>query len=530
MTDKTDKPQTRSSDFRPLELSRLRKGDPIHSPQNTENPQGTNPSRLPWWRWGGLGLPRSAAEIRWYQVLVLVAVGLIVWCELDIKRRGRIVSDAVHLHMTDFTVYTEAGAAFFDGRDPYAVTNPRGWKYLYPPLLALLVAPLAVFDSQSQVCVWFFFCSLLAVGCLWEVAALWRTIRDRRDRPLGAGSSGRDPALWLGLCAFASVLLPMFHDLQRGQVGLLLLYPLLLGIRLVLGPRPGWHGFLGGLILSFPVVIKLHPIVPVGFLVWQRWVALPMLGWKRPRVLSALGVTSGVAVGTVLLLFVIPAAVIGWGANLRSLKTWQQQVVLTRERGSFNGVHEASYHNASFHNASYWLRASLRNEKPRSQYGATARQRRDQASRDTAWAVRGMVVMLLLVAGMALISVDEREGTAAAFGLACSVPLIISPIAWTHYYTILLPGLVFLPYVLLRQSLRVSAVLAAAVPGILLWVHYTALSWAGPVGLLGLGITLWYLAVGIRILLATTSFAARCRVPGPQPAGEGASPSLQVAA
>ena len=45
-------------------------------------------------------------------------------------------------HKTDFTVYTEAGAAFFDGRPPYEVSNPRGWIYLYPPLFAMLVAPL----------------------------------------------------------------------------------------------------------------------------------------------------------------------------------------------------------------------------------------------------------------------------------------------------------------------------------------------------------------------------------------------------
>ena len=70
--------------------------------------------------------------------------------------------DQPHLHQTDFTVFTEAGAAFFDGRDPYAVKNPRGWFYLYPPLFALLVSPLASLDSKSQVVVWYIISVVLA--------------------------------------------------------------------------------------------------------------------------------------------------------------------------------------------------------------------------------------------------------------------------------------------------------------------------------------------------------------------------------
>jgi hypothetical protein len=448
-------------------------------------------------------------------VLVFLAIGLAIWCSVDIHRRGQIVGGSVHLHMTDFTVYTEAGAAFFDGRDPYAVANPRGWKYLYPPLLALIVAPLAGLDSQTQVCIWFFISSLLAVVCFREVRALWRTIAvtdvGAAGRAPNSPPSWRDPAPWLGLCAAAAVLPPMLHDLQRGQVGLLLLYPLLLGTRLILGRRPGRDGFLGGLVLSFPVVIKLYPIVPVGFLVWQRWVALPIRGWERERVRSALGVTSGVLAGTFLFVLMIPSTLVGWGENLRHLDAWKERVVMNQDRGTHTGIHVSSFHNQSFHNASYWLRASLLDDKPADQYWAAFWQRHDQALREKAWAVRGMVLMLLIVAGMALVALDEGAGTGAAFGLSCSVPLIVSPIAWSHYYSILLPALVFLPHWMLRQGLRASAVLAALGPGVLLWVHYLHQSWAGPLGLLGVGITTWYLAVGLRILAATASLAAKAQ-------------------
>ena len=78
---------------------------------------------------------------RWLWFALLIAI--VVWGWVDVRRRARIDPDRPTVHKTDFTVYTEASAAFFDGRDPYEVTNPRGWHYLYPPLFALMLAPLA---------------------------------------------------------------------------------------------------------------------------------------------------------------------------------------------------------------------------------------------------------------------------------------------------------------------------------------------------------------------------------------------------
>ena len=76
--------------------------------------------------------------------------------------------------MTDLTVYTKAGAAFFDGRDPYTVANHRGWHYLYPPLLAIVVAPLAKLDSQWQVVIWYFLNLAITAGCCYEA---WRLLK-----------------------------------------------------------------------------------------------------------------------------------------------------------------------------------------------------------------------------------------------------------------------------------------------------------------------------------------------------------------
>src|SRR6516164_6087864 len=104
---------------------------------------------------------------RRYWLLGLV-IALSVWGRVDVFRRARIDPNDPTAHKTDFTVYTEAGLAMFDGRDPYLVTNPRGWHYLYPPLFAILVAPLGLLDSQWQAAAWFAISILAAWGSYFE--------------------------------------------------------------------------------------------------------------------------------------------------------------------------------------------------------------------------------------------------------------------------------------------------------------------------------------------------------------------------
>ena len=95
---------------------------------------------------------------------VCLALVVAVWGWVDVRRRGAVDPNDPGLHKTDFTVYTEAGAAFFDGRPPYEVTNPRGWGYLYPPPFAMLVAPLHALRPEAQVLVWF--CLLYTSRCV----------------------------------------------------------------------------------------------------------------------------------------------------------------------------------------------------------------------------------------------------------------------------------------------------------------------------------------------------------------------------
>src|SRR4051812_35861414 len=100
---------------------------------------------------------RLTLQNRTFHITLVATVAAAVWGLTDVRNRARVDPDDPTAHKSDFTVYTEAGAAFFDGRDPYAVASPRGWHYLYPPLFAILVSPLANLPPQWQAVSFFFF-------------------------------------------------------------------------------------------------------------------------------------------------------------------------------------------------------------------------------------------------------------------------------------------------------------------------------------------------------------------------------------
>ena len=168
--------------------------------------------------------------------LLALTAALVVWGLVDVRARGRIDPENLVEHRTDLTVYTEAGAAFFDGRDPYGVTNARGWGYLYPPLFAILIAPLAALGPQVQVTIWFFISLVLLWGCYRETTLLVAWLARRRPPGGPAGEAGplRRLPEWLPWAAAIAALLPTLNCLQRGQVGILQLYLLVVGFRLLL--------------------------------------------------------------------------------------------------------------------------------------------------------------------------------------------------------------------------------------------------------------------------------------------------------
>jgi len=439
-------------------------------------------------------------------VTLALAILASAWCAIDVAPRGRVEPGHVERHCTDFTVYTTAGSAFFDGREPYAVTNPRGWSYLYPPIFALTVAPLARLDTVTQVVAWFAISVLCCFGVYAESCRLWRLIGSR-----GEGSRGLRE--WVAACAVLTALVPTLECLQRGQVGIAILYALLLGLRLTLEGRGRLAWFLGGGILAWPVAVKLIPALPVGFLIWQRGALALLTPVRTPRDADRAGAVGlGVLTGVVGFLLLVPAACLGWGANLRHVETWTRKVVTNPDAGDEAKFHIDSTSNQSLANAAHRLAtvfrgphsagagpspwSSARNE-------GEARWVRDRVFADLRKAdatTRRLVrITQAVMAGLLLALAtfprrDDPAGQVAGFGLACVGMLLLSPVAWSHYYMTLIPGVLAVPLWLDLRGHPWGARVSAATPAALVLAHYLAKPLFGPLGLLGLGTSAWFLA------------------------------------
>src|SRR5207244_1386807 len=100
-------------------------------------------------------------------------------------------------------------------------------------------------------------------------------------------------------------------------------------------------------------------------------------------------------------------------------------------------------------------------------------------------AARGAVLVLLLGFGLLMVMRSDVPGQAAGFGLACVAILLVSPLAWGHYYVSILPACVCVPLWLALRGRRTLAWVFAIVPVLLTSLHYLAIRRTGPIGLLG---------------------------------------------
>jgi hypothetical protein len=445
---------------------------------------------------------------RWVWIIVIAI--LLVWGFTDVRRRADFDPHNINAHRTDFTVYTEAGAAFFDGRDPYAVTNPRGWHYLYPPLFALLVAPLHALPTSWQGVTWFLLSLLMAAGCLSECRKIVQRIQEAFE--------GRPPADrrnlpgWIVVATAAAVLFPFLNTLQRGQVGIAVLWPLLLGFRVISETQGRFWWFWGGTLLALPVVMKVTPALPVAILLLQQFVAAVRTERSPIALRRFLHCVSGFTVGMIVFLLLVPTILIGWDDNSRHLRTWYTGVVANERLGETHDFDAHSVRNQSLNNAVYrlgnWFAYTFTGgPDDRDTSLPTAPPTplpMDAPIVGTALVVpRVLLALLLIVVAVRWHWETEGVGQVAAFGLACAMSLPLSPVSWGHHFVMLLPGMLFLPWALYethRSAARWLAFLAAT----LILVHFIAGEFAGGIagrlGLLGIGIAIWCTVAGICLL------------------------------
>src|SRR5271166_4215671 len=188
--------------------------DPTEPSKRTARTSGSSLSRF---SYSGVGIPASREGVKFAYVAMIPIVALIILWYVDIQYRGQIIAGRIEAHRTDFTVFTEAGAALFDGRNLYRVTNPRGWYYLYPPLFALLVSPLSFLDSRSQVFIWYLISIASGFGCYDEACRIWCAVTFPQARAESRRRRKSNLAIGIGVCAGLTIALPALDCLQRGQ-------------------------------------------------------------------------------------------------------------------------------------------------------------------------------------------------------------------------------------------------------------------------------------------------------------------------
>jgi hypothetical protein len=458
--------------------------------------------------------PESAAPSHgWWAWLnrrpwIVLAVAVAIWGLTDVRSRGRIDPEHPGVHRTDFSVYTEAGAAFFDGRDPYAVTNPRGWGYLYPPLFAILVAPLHALPSQLQVLVWFALSVLMVWGCYRECSRLLRLVLARRERGFVPPAVPR----WLVVAAIAAVTLPTLNCLQRGQVGVAKVYLLLLGLRLLLESRSWPKAFAAGAVFALAITLKVTPALPVGLLLFEQLVACSSL-YRRGRPGATHGRRQrfaagrffatglGTGLGLVACFLIVPASLVGWQRNTESLGRWWNLVAVKAGGAGYDTFAGNSYslQNQSLQNSvrhlGNWINyAAGGGSDDRSVVPEGAPPHAMDAPRVNRLllAARGAIVALAGLLSLWAAPRRDRLTTAAVFALACVATLIVAPIARTHYFVLALPAILFVPLWFERAgSKRLARVLAWTPAGLVL-SHYCLHSWSARAGTLGIGITGWF--------------------------------------
>ena len=444
-----------------------------------------------WVRYEGVGWPRSGERPRPLRIAVMIAVALTIWGYVDIGPRGRNLPGQVEKHQTDFTVFTEAGAAFFDGRDPYEVHSPRGWYYLYPPLFALMVSPLSALDTESQVLAWYFLNCVMALGCFSEGRRLWRAVSD-----------GIHPrfAQAVATCAILTAVLPFLDCMQAGQLGIAILLLLLRGFRLAILGGSWLSRFSGGLILALPAAVKLVPALPVAFLTYQASAAA--LSWNRWRsaTRNASALAAGVVAGGLLYLVAVPAAVIGWQENLDYLDRWHRRIVTNERVGPNANFNIHSYRNQSLTNAVYLWDKTLGSESQTASSKVEKPDRPERVVHGEVWLVILGLIVLMSTIGFVVGRRADALDQAMSYSLACCGMLLVSPLAWGHYYMAEAPAVMLVPLWIWRRGLPRTAMAAAVVPMILTWAYYLGMGTLGAIGLLGLGITCWFIAICVLIL------------------------------
>lgn len=162
----------------------------------------------------------------------------------------------------DFGQFYRAAQDLSAGRNPYDVfvhLHCQSWclgGYIYPPLLAELLRPLAGLTRPEAAAVWLVFCHLTVVA---SALLLWRILRGRVTT-----------TTMLAMLATGLLFQPLYENLSYVQIGTLILLILTAAAALHLRGRAS-AGFGSGALVGLATVFKVTPVVMAPALLPVGW-------------------------------------------------------------------------------------------------------------------------------------------------------------------------------------------------------------------------------------------------------------------
>jgi alpha-1,2-mannosyltransferase len=321
----------------------------------------------------------------------------------------------------DLGVYLRAGWAVRAGVSPYEITDNNGWHYHYPPLFAILVAPLAdpppgvAIPGAVHYRVSVAICYILNLLCLAVGVHVLASALEAASRHPGVRAQSPGCRSWwlLRTVPVFACLPPIGHTLMRGQVNLLLVALVCLAAAAALRGRRLWSGAW----LAGAASLKLFPAYLFLFPLWRR----------------DLRGLAGCALGLVVCLFVLPTAFLGPG---RTVELYRQQFdVLVRPGLGLGGdsardkelIETTATDSQSFLTV---LHNSIYPDRTRRPNVASAGVRRAH------WLLGAAFTALTLAAARRPLAGPKVPLFLGALSL---VMILTSPVSHTHYFAMLLP-------------------------------------------------------------------------------------------
>jgi hypothetical protein len=385
-------------------------------------------------------------------LLVLLVAAAIAFGWFDVRQRARL-DRGLSRHRTDFTVYTSASRALFAGEDPYEARSPRGWRYVYPPLLAIVVRPLLALPVEDAATVWY---GLSALALALAVVATARAI--------GPPAGSRAAAVAALLCAGFLV-----QTFQRGQVTVLLLALQAGAILAFLRGRD----LTAGLLLAAGVALRLTPLLLAG-MIGMACLRRLLRGegaraWRFP---------AGLAAGLLLGFVVLPVAALGpsrarevterWVASGREVYAAAPGALADLRSGY--AVNEDSFKNQGVRRVlgtwTAWATGAAIDEDGRPDLGGLT-----GFVDGLSFAVALAVLAWAAALGWRRVGSATPTEARAALALGALLPVLVTRYAWPVHYVVALP---FLAECVALGRRGTTAVLSFAVGTALFYAAHAA--------------------------------------------------------